>query len=166
MNNLEGYVKKLFSPWTFIGGFFLGVILFGVLLVLLWGLRPEEGVTPVGTSMIYVIPAPTITLPVPDISATQTPTPEAEIPEAPPTGIIVVGSYVQISGTGVDGLRLRAAPGLNQPIKFVGIESEVFRIGDGPRVQDDYTWFYLIAPYDETVRGWAVSNYLLPIQAP
>jgi hypothetical protein len=116
--------------------------------------------------MIYWIAAPTITEPAPNLPPTHTPTPEASIPEAPPAGIIVVGSYVQISGTGVDGLRLRAAPGLDQPIKFVGIESEVFRIADGPKDIDEYTWFYLIAPYDETVRGWAVSNYLLPIQAP
>ena len=166
MDGLNGFLKRFLSPWTILGGFFLAVFLFGVLLALLWGLRPEQRVAPSGTSMIYWIAAPTITEPAPNLPPTHTPTPEASIPEAPPAGIIVVGSYVQISGTGVDGLRLRAAPGLDQPIKFVGIESEVFRIADGPKDIDEYTWFYLIAPYDETVRGWAVSNYLLPIQAP
>jgi len=166
MNGVDGFLKRFLSPWTILGGFVLAFVLFGVLLALLWELRPEQRVAPSGTSMIYIIEAPTITEPAPNLPPTPTPTPEADIPDAPPAGIIVIGSYVQISGTGVDGLRLRSAPGLDQPIKFVGIESEVFRIADGPKDQDGYIWFYLIAPYDETVRGWAVSNYLLPIQAP
>lgn len=84
----------------------------------------------------------------------------------PGEGMISVGAYVQITGTGTDGLRLRESPGLDGKVKFIGIEAEVFLVQDGPREADGYTWWFLTAPYDDTVQGWAVSNYLSVIQNP
>jgi hypothetical protein len=35
-------------------------------------------------------------------------------------------------------------------------------VEDGPQEVDDFTWWYLVAPFDETRSGWAVANYLAP----
>jgi hypothetical protein len=42
----------------------------------------------------------------------------------------------------------------------------VFRLEDGPVDKDGYSWWYLIAPFDESRNGWAVSNFLVVIQNP
>jgi hypothetical protein len=77
-----------------------------------------------------------------------------------------VGAYVQITGTGGDGLRLRADPGLEGEVRFLALESEIFQVTDGPRQEGDYTWWFLVAPYDDKVKGWAVANYLTIVQNP
>jgi hypothetical protein len=84
----------------------------------------------------------------------------------PAAGDIVIGDYVQVTGTGGDGVRLRSDPGLNGTILFLGLEAEVFQVSDGPRQVDGYTWWFLVAPYDNSVRGWAVANYLAEVQNP
>jgi hypothetical protein len=63
-------------------------------------------------------------------------------------------------------LRLRSEPGLNGVVRFLGLESEVFQVKDGPRQVDDYTWWFLVAPYDASIQGWAVGNFLVPAQNP
>lgn len=73
---------------------------------------------------------------------------------------IQVGLFVQIYGTGGDGLRLRREPGTNADILFLGYESEVFKVVDGPKEADGFTWWYLTAPYDEKRSGWAASRFL------
>ncbi len=90
-------------------------------------------------------------------SATATP---SEMVPAGGGEAIAVGVYVQIVGTGGDGLRLRDQPGLGGKVLLLGSEWEVFRVEDGPRDADGYTWWYLVGPFDETRRGWAVANYL------
>ena len=57
-----------------------------------------------------------------------------------------MGMYVQISGTGGDGLRLRSGPSRNDDPRFLGYESEVFMVKDGPRFSDDLTWWFLRSP--------------------
>ena len=84
----------------------------------------------------------------------------------PPPGVIAIGAYVQVTGTGVDGLRLRDEPGLDGQIQLLGSEAEVFLVLDGPREADNYTWWYLVGPYDESRKGWAVENYLSLVQNP
>lgn len=119
------------------------------------------------TAVVVVIAAPS---PTPSLTPTPvvTPTPTQFIPPSPMPGVIGVGAYVQISGTGGDGLRLRAGPGLDQPVGFLGWESEVFIVIDGPQDNNGYTWWRLESPYDEGQprRGWAVSNYINVIQNP
>jgi hypothetical protein len=92
--------------------------------------------------------------------------PEGAIPPSPPPGEVAVGAAVQVIGTGGDGLRLRSEPGLQAEVKYLGLEGEIFTVDDGPVLADSYTWWFLIAPYDETVRGWAVSNYLKAVPNP
>jgi hypothetical protein len=107
-----------------------------------------------------MIPAPTLTS-----GAPPTPTIDPFAPTAAPTGI-AIGNYVQISGTEGQGLRIRSEPGLDGKNVFLGYDSEVFVIQDGPRSVDGYTWWYLVAPYDQTRVGWAASDFLTYIPAP
>jgi hypothetical protein len=72
---------------------------------------------------------------------------------------------VQISGTEAMACAC-VRRGLEGVVRFLAIESEVFQVTDGPREVDGYTWWYLTAPSDGTVQGWAVANYLAVIQNP
>lgn len=83
-----------------------------------------------------------------------------------PAGTIAVGIYVQITGTDGDGLRLRSAPGLATTLLFLGEDSEVFQVRDGPQEVDGYTWWYIVAPYDESRAGWAAANFLSVVPPP
>ena len=159
-------IRAIFSPWVLAGAVTLAVLLMCATLSLLWVTRPDEAATGPSTAVLSVIQAPTVT-PVVD-----TPTPplaqaSAEaLPPSPFPGAFGVGAYVQISGTEGEGLRLRSAPGLQGNVEFLALESEVFQIRDGPRDADGYTWWFVVAPYDETVQGWAVSNFLKVVQNP
>ena len=77
-----------------------------------------------------------------------------------------MGSFVQITGTGGDGLRIRTEPGLSSEVRFLGLDSEVFEIREGPQEIDGHTWWYLVAPFEENRNGWAVSGYLSVVQNP
>jgi hypothetical protein len=115
-------------------------------------------------AVLTVIPAPSGT-PVPAATPTLDPNAPTLIP-TPAPGEISVGSYVQIKGTEGQGLRIRSEPGLNSNPLFIGYDAEVFVIKDGPRQADGYSWYYLVAPYDETRAGWAASDFLNIIPAP
>lgn len=157
--------RKLFSPWVILGGIGVAFLLLGVFLATMFSLRAKPETKPLGTAVLYVIPAPADTKPAPSPTATQTPEPVDQ--PVPPGGEgVSVGALVQISGTGQDGLRIRMDPGLSGQIKFLGIEAEVFQVKDGPRQADGYTWWFLEAPYDATLNGWAVGDFLQVIQNP
>jgi hypothetical protein len=83
-----------------------------------------------------------------------------------PPNTIGIGGYVQISGTEGEGLRIRSAAGLNSNTVFRGEEAEVFVVRDGPQDVDGYTWWYLVAPYDDTRAGWAAADFLAVVPAP
>lgn len=126
--------------------------------------RPGPQASVASTALLQVITLPSET---PTVAA---PTPAAEtaptelLPSAP--GNIVLEAYVQVIGTGGDGLRMRSSPSLDGDIQFLGLESEVLQVKDGPRQADGYTWWFLVAPYDPQVKGWAVANYLQVVQNP
>ena len=111
---------------------------------------------------LTVIPLPTATLKIstptidPNLAASLTAQPNQ----------IAINAYVQISGTGTDGLRIRSAPGLNSDTVFRGEESETFLVKDGPQQADGYTWWYVVAPYDSTRAGWAAANFLAVVPSP
>ena len=73
---------------------------------------------------------------------------------------------MQITGTDGEGLRIRSEPGLTGNPDFLGFDSEVFIVKDGPQLVDGYTWWYLVAPYDDTRAGWAASDFLSYIPSP
>jgi hypothetical protein len=104
---------------------------------------------------------------IPPSTATQSPTPTSTPAGTPTLGdIIAIGQYVQITGTEGAGLRIRREPGQASDTVFLGEEEETFRVKDGPRQADGYTWWYLVAPYDETRAGWAAADYLAVVPPP
>lgn len=136
----------------------LSVIVYGILLAT--RSNPEPALS---TAVLTVVTAATATMPnieTPDALPTDTP------PPSPPPGEIAVGAFVQVVGTGGDGLRLRENPGLDGVVLNLGSEAEIFRVDDGPVETDGYTWWYLVGPSDETRKGWAVSNFLQVVQNP
>ncbi len=119
---------------------------------------PETAGQPVPTQYFTVIPAPTLTSPV--VEPTLIPGQATPTPTPVPAGEMGIGAYVQIYGTGGDGLRLRSGPSTDDPPLFLGKESEVFQVKDGPKESGGFTWWFLAAPYDASREGWAVQNYL------
>lgn len=158
--------SKWVNIWVVFGAIFVTGVLIFVLWILLETSKPERNVIAPGTAVLNVITAPTVspTFPIP----TETPLSSdiSDLPPSPLPGNITIGGSVQISGTGGDGLRLRSSPGLEGEVLFLGYEGEVFQVVQGPQSSDGYEWWYLIAPYDEKVQGWAVSNYLTILQNP
>jgi len=111
---------------------------------------------------LTMIPAPTHT---PNATLPPAVDPNLVTPTLAPN-TIGIGGYVQISGTEGEGLRIRTAPGLSADTVFFGEESEVFTVKDGSQVADGYTWWYLVAPYDETRAGWAAADFLAVVPSP
>ena len=153
-------VRQLFNRWVI-----LGAILFAGFLTLItaisigWTSARQSSQVGFAPADVTVIAAPTVTSNAP---ATATIDPFAPTPI--PTGI-ALGNYVQISGTEGEGLRIRAQPGLNSEPVFLGFDSEVFVVQDGPREADGHVWWYLVAPYDATRAGWAAADFLSYIPA-
>jgi len=141
-------------------------LLFCVTLGMLLLTRQEPSETGPATAILNIVRAPTETVSPATPTLGTNPIQDGSIPPPPPPGLITVGAYVQITGTGGDGLRFRTDPGLSSPVRLVASEAEIFRVGDGPREVDGYVWWYLIGPFDETRTGWAVSNYLSVVQGP
>jgi hypothetical protein len=153
--------QSRWNRWVALGavGIALVICLFSALVVYVFQGRPQQKAAP--TAVLMVIPAPT---------ATQTPTrsqltPTADAAQVSENGISR-GMYVQISGTSGEGLRIRSGPGTSNSPKFLGMDAEVFKVTDGPEHADGMTWWYLVAPYDETRSGWAAADYLSVVANP
>lgn len=138
-----------------------GILLIITLVIIGWTsprFSPDVGFAPADLTMI---PAPTNT---PNVTAVPTADPFTTPTVA--AGDIGIGGYVQINGTEGEGLRIRVTPGLNSETVFRGEEAEVFLVKDGPQTADGYTWWYLVAPYDETRAGWSAADFLAVVTSP
>ncbi|MCX8066954.1 MAG: SH3 domain-containing protein [Anaerolineae bacterium] len=126
----------------------------------LYLLRSQQvGNVPYPTPIIWTAtPTPTI-LPSPSPTWTPEPTPTAS-PE------IAIGRYVRVSGTGGAGVSLRQEPDTGSPRLSIGQEGEIFIVVSGPRVGGGYTWWLIRDPTNEMRQGWAVANYLQPVDRP
>ncbi len=155
--------KQYFNRSVVFGaiGFAVGLIIVTLIFIGWTSPRfsPDVGFAPAD---LTIIPAPTHT---PDVTPVPTIDPSMVTPTLAPD-TIGIGGYVQISGTEGEGLRIRSAPGLNGDTVFFGEESEVFIVRDGSQVADGYTWWYLVAPYDETRAGWAAADFLAVVPSP
>ena len=153
--------RQLFNGWVILGAVLIAGLLILITAISIGWTKPPQasdvGFVPADLTMI---PAPTLTS-----GAPPTPTIDPFAPSPVPTGI-AIGNYVQISGTEGQGLRIRSTPGLAGEFVFLGYDSEVFVVQDGPKTVDGYTWWYLVAPYDETRVGWAASDFLTYIPSP
>ena len=147
--------------WVMLGAILVagGLVVLAGLLVFLLPLTPSspQAAAPAAFTMI---PAPSLTPTQPPVVPTPTPT------TPPSVGGISVGNYVQVTGTEGAGLRIRSGPGTSNPHNFIGMDSEVFVVKDGPREADGFIWWFLEAPYDPSRTGWAASQYLSVVSAP
>jgi len=156
-------LRPYLNRWVIFGALGVaGTLLLITLIMIGWTsprFSPNVGFAPADLTMI---PAPTHT---PNVIATSTVDPTFAT-STPAGDSIAVGGYVQISGTEGDGLRIRSSPGLNGETVFRGEEAEVFIVREGPQTADGYSWWYLVAPYDETRAGWGASDFLAVVPSP
>ncbi len=151
---------RLINPWTVLGAVGIaGCLLVVTLLAIGWANQRPTGAQGFTIADVTIIAPPTST---PTLVPTALPAGTA----APAASQIAVGAYVQITGTEGAGLRIRSAPGLASETVFRGEESETFQVKDGPKQADGYTWWYIVAPYDQTRAGWAAADYLAVVPAP
>ena len=159
-------VKLSSLGWILLGAIVLGGVLYIGFIIFVSSLRPSSpSEYSFSTAVITLIPAPSLT-PVIVIPTKEQPVPTATSQVPVPAGGIAVGIYVKISGTNGNGLNLRTVPGTGNPIRFLGMDDEVFLVKDGPKQVDNLIWWFLQAPYDTTRNGWAAANYLTVIQNP
>lgn len=152
-------MKQFFNLWMLAGSLLVALLLLAGLFLILGPVNRSAPREFTGEVVITVIPRPTPTSQPTATEPVLTPSPASN--EA-----VETGSYVQIRGTGGEGLRLREQPSLSASTNYVGLEDEVFLVLEGPRNQDGYLWWLLEAPADPARNGWAVSNYLLKVQSP
>jgi hypothetical protein len=149
----------LFNGWTIAGALLVAACLILVTVISIgWTSGRQQTELGFVPADLTIIPPSTNT---PQPTATPanliTPTPE---------GQIGIGAYVQIHGTEGAGLRIRRDPGQAGDTVFLGEEEETFLVKDGPKLADGHTWWYIVAPYDETRLGWAAADYLAAVPAP
>jgi hypothetical protein len=97
--------------------------------------------------------------PVPTTAPTPTPNPATAL-----SGAIAVGTRVEIVGTGEVGLSIRAEAHTNGERLDVATEGEMLLIVAGPEEADGYTWWFLRDESNAAREGWAVEDYLSPIE--
>jgi hypothetical protein len=121
-------------------------------------LFPAKVINVVPTAVITVVYAPPTQAPTSNPAAVTTANPTGSTPVS---GSIHAGDFVQITGTGGEGLRIRSAPGIENNQLFIANETELFEVKDGPVTAGDYTWWYLVSPKDSSRYGWAAGNFLV-----
>ena len=134
-------LRQLLNKWVILGALAVAGLLMLITAIAI-GLTsaPQSSEVGFAPADVTVIAAPTSTSGAPPTSTID--------PFASPTSPagIAIGNYVQITGTQGEGLRIRSEPGLNSNPEFLGFDSEVFIVEDGPREVDGYMWWYLVAP--------------------
>lgn len=160
-----------YIPWWLLALVAVGFVLAaGAFLALVLVTRPAE--LPQATaSAVVITAAPAATSGLATATLQSPPTVPADAasptPPPPPPGVVGVGAYVQVVGTGDAGfLNLRAEPNIDSPVNYLAIENEVFQVQAGPTNADGFDWWYLVDPATNTKFGWAVQNYLQVVQAP
>jgi hypothetical protein len=151
----ENRKEKKISIWVIVAAVVIAASLLVIFSLAVWFFYPGLSPQQLPTVEMRIIPAPTLTPVIPGVQLTQT----SGANNSSSNGVMV-GEYVQISGTEGEGLRLREGAGMSYPVKFIGMDAEVFLVKDGPKDQDGFTWFLLTAPYDQNRTGWAASKFL------
>jgi len=142
--------------------FFSIAIILGIFAIFMLIPAPSQLDEPV--ALVKVIEAPTST---PFLLPTFEPT---SLPGSQPgngqNNDIYIGGYAQITGTSGDGLSIRSAPGRSNSIQFIGLDSELFKVVEGPVDIEGFTWWKVEAPYDSSRTGWCVQDYLSVVVSP
>jgi hypothetical protein len=164
---IRDLLRLFIHPWVIVGAVLVAVVLSGVTWIALNNQNASNTPLNPATPSFSVIPASTPTAVIRfEVTPSPTPSPTEKAPPAPPPGTVVMGGYVQITGTGGSGLNLRSEPGLGGAVQYLGLESEVFIVRDGPVELDGFTWWYLAGFFDESRNGWGAANYLEVVQNP
>lgn len=151
-------LKSIFTKPVIIGGIIISVLLCCLVLTLQIGVFPYVNITSSQKAIVAITPVQT------DIEAViVSPTAVLEETENLP-GVVSLGMTVQVSGTGQDGLRMRAEPGTDQTVVFVANEGEYFSIIDGPVIKDSLIWWKIQALDNAQKVGWSVQDYLMAVQ--
>jgi hypothetical protein len=159
-------LKTLLNIKVILGAFIFGVGVFAILVGILWTSKAKNITQVPATAILSLIEVPTET-PISPITThipTLSPTTSQQLP--PPSGDIKIGNYVQVSGTGGDGLRLHNTAEVSSKVNYIAYEAEVFLVIKGPIDADGYIWWELQDPYTDNAVGWGVANYLQVIQNP
>jgi hypothetical protein len=161
-----GSLKKYLNFKVIFGAIVFALCIFAFMLGILWSLKTDAIPQAPATALLNIIDAPTGTPPASAISPTPTVENLSTQPVPLPGSEIKIGDYVQVSGTGGDGLRLHAIAGVASKVDYIAIDSEVFLVKEGPTDADGYMWWLLKDPFTENTVGWGVANYLSVIQNP
>ena len=159
-------IRSLFNIKVILGAIIFAGVVFAIFIGILWSAKAENLSAAPATAILNVIEAPTRTPIAPLASPTAIGTPSST-EQAPPVGEdISIGDYVQVSGTGGDGLRLHDSAGVSSKVSYIAIDTEVFSVKEGPVEADGYVWWLIQDPYTQKAAGWGVSNYLVVVQNP
>jgi hypothetical protein len=159
-------LRNLLNIKVILGAIVFAIVVFAVLVAVLWSAKVKSIVQVPATAIFHIIEAPTETPLVPIGMATPLPAPTSSQQVPPPSSNIAIGDYVQVSGTGGDGLRLHKEAGVSSEVRYIAIEAQLFLVKDGPIDSDGYIWWLLQDPYTENTEGWGVGNYLVIVQNP
>ena len=162
---MRKYLEVLRIPSVVLGAVGIALVLGIVTAFWLWLTWPPPQVPGRPTAVLTVIPWATST-PQPTATSTLAATPTDAGPPTPRPGEIGIGSIVQIVGTNGDGLNIRSEPGLASEVFFLGYDSEVFVVRDGPVEIDGFTWWFLETPVDKARSGWAAAAFLSLVANP
>ncbi|MEK6255830.1 MAG: hypothetical protein N2C13_00755 [Chloroflexota bacterium] len=162
---MRKYIEALMIPSVALSAIGIAILLGVITLTLSWVLSSPPSNVARPTAILTVIPWATSTL-----KPTNTSTPDpSELASGIPTLLpdeIGIGSIVQIVGTEGTGLNIRSQPGLASAVFFLGYDSEIFEVRDGPMEVDGIVWWYLVTPVDEQRAGWAAFIYLSLVSNP
>lgn len=149
-------MKFRLDAWTVLGSVVIAIILFALSIVAIGLTSPRSATGGMTAANLTIIPRPSATTPAPPDLATPTLSPDQ----------IIVGRYVQITGTSSAGLRIHKDAAQNSDTVFVGNEGEVFIVKDGPKAADGYSWWYIVGKDNISRAGWAAADFLLATEQP
>jgi hypothetical protein len=134
-----------------------------LVLVSVYGLFRVSGLS----ERLSPLPMPTAT-PTAVPTATSEPTATATVtPEATatttdtPVPVVMLGTTVEVAGTGTDELRVRVAPGLDRETIGTVEDGTRLRITEGPESMDGFKWWRIKS--DEGQEGWVAEDWLVPV---
>lgn len=121
--------------------------------VWLFARNPSSPEGPRPTAVVWT------TTPTPAPTAAPTPTPAPILP-----GSLGLGTRIEVIGTGGVGVSIRAEANTSGERLEVAAEGDTLLIVGGPEEADGYTWWFLRDESNPAREGWAVSDYLLPVE--
>lgn len=164
----------LYLPWWTL---LIMLIFVGAAAVGAWAVVGMIGgdVLPGGQTPIMIVVTATFTVgpPAPPTPIPQPPTdiPPVILPTIAPTTTLPPGEFragvtVEVVGVGIDGLNVRAGPGVSADIRFRANDGDRFVILSGPQTASGLEWWELQSAADATRRGWAARPYLQQVTSP